>query len=81
MISSLSVTNQSATGDASQDQAAAPQPETSTEIPAAPAAPVQTQTASVPDATQPQIYGEDNADARIILRATQDAWVQVRGRV
>ncbi len=51
-----------------------------TEIPAAPAAPIPTQTVSVPDATQPQIYGEDNADARIILRATQDAWVQVRDR-
>lgn len=49
-----------------------------TEIPAAPAAPATTQTVSVPDATQPQIYGEDNADARIILRATQDSWVQVR---
>ncbi|WP_179954270.1 helix-turn-helix domain-containing protein [Denitrobaculum tricleocarpae] len=51
-----------------------------TEIPAAPAAPIPTQTVSVPDATQPQVYGEDNADARIILRATQDAWVQVRDR-
>lgn len=48
------------------------------EIPAAPAAPIPTQVVSVPDATQPQIYGEDNTDARIILRATQDAWVQVR---
>ncbi len=48
------------------------------EIPAAPAAPIPTQTVAVPDATQPQVYGEDNADARIILRATQDAWVQVR---
>lgn len=51
-----------------------------TEIPAAPAAPIPTQTVAVPDATQPQVYGEDNADARIILRATQDAWVQVRDR-
>lgn len=48
------------------------------EIPAAPAAPIPTQTVSVPDATQPQVYGEGNTDARIILRATQDAWVQVR---
>lgn len=48
------------------------------EIPAAPVAPIPTQTVAVPDATQPQVYGEDNADARIILRATQDAWVQVR---
>ncbi|MEO3427218.1 RodZ domain-containing protein [Pelagibius sp. CAU 1746] len=29
---------------------------------------------------QPQVYGEENADARIVLRATQDAWVQVRDR-
>ncbi len=78
VISSLSVTNQTATGDALSEQPATAQPEASTEIPAAPAAPVPTQTVSVPDATQPQIYGEDNADARIILRATQDAWVQVR---
>lgn len=62
VISSQTVTNQVAAA----------------EIPAAPAAPVTTQTVSVPDATQPQVYGEDNADARIILRATQDAWVQVR---
>lgn len=68
VISSQTVTNQVAV--ASQVS--------SSEIPAAPAAPVTTQTVSVPDATQPQVYGEDNADARIILRATQDAWVQVR---
>jgi len=27
-----------------------------------------------------QIYGRGNVDARIILRATQDSWVQVRDR-
>lgn len=63
VISSQTVTNLSAS---------------QTEIPAAPAAPIPTQTVAVPDSTQPQVYGEDNADARIILRATQDAWVQVR---
>ncbi len=68
VISSQSVTN----------QVAAVNQVDATEIPAAPAAPVTTQTVTVPDATQPQVYGEDNADARIILRATQDAWVQVR---
>jgi cytoskeletal protein RodZ len=26
----------------------------------------------------PQIYGENNADARIVLRAREDSWVQVR---
>ena len=67
VISSQAVTNQVATSDIP-----------SAEIPAAPAAPVTTQLVSVPDATQPQVYGEDNANARIILRATQDAWVQVR---
>lgn len=29
---------------------------------------------------EPQVYGEENADARIVLKATQDAWVQVRDR-
>ena len=29
---------------------------------------------------QPQVYGEENADSRIVLKANQDAWVQVRDR-
>ena len=29
---------------------------------------------------QPQVYGSENADARIVLKANQDAWVQVRDR-
>lgn len=29
---------------------------------------------------EPRVYGEENADARIVLKATQDAWVQVRDR-
>jgi cytoskeletal protein RodZ len=29
---------------------------------------------------QPTVYGEENADARIVLKASQDAWVQVRDR-
>ncbi|WP_282604183.1 RodZ domain-containing protein [Pelagibius sp. Alg239-R121] len=78
VISSQSVTNQAATNQAAANQAATNQTAASTEIPAAPAAPVTTQLVAIPDATQPQIYGEDNSDARIILRATQDAWVQVR---
>lgn len=28
----------------------------------------------------PAVYGEENADARIVLKAHQDAWVQVRDR-
>lgn len=29
---------------------------------------------------QPTVYGDENADARIVLKANQDAWVQVRDR-
>ncbi|WP_193368542.1 RodZ domain-containing protein [Pelagibius marinus] len=29
---------------------------------------------------EPQVYGAENADARIVLKASQDAWVQVRDR-
>lgn len=29
---------------------------------------------------EPKVYGEENVDARIVLRANQDAWVQVRDR-
>ena len=29
---------------------------------------------------EPKVYGEENADARIVLKANQDAWVQVRDR-
>ncbi len=29
---------------------------------------------------EPQVYGAENADARVVLKATQDAWVQVRDR-
>jgi cytoskeleton protein RodZ len=29
---------------------------------------------------EPTVYGEENGDARIVLTATQDAWVQVRDR-
>ena len=29
---------------------------------------------------QPTVYGEENADSRIMLKAHQDAWVQVRDR-
>ena len=41
---------------------------------------------SVPETTAffsgrvPRIYGENNQDARIIVRAIQDSWVQVRDR-
>ncbi|MPZ08785.1 MAG: DUF4115 domain-containing protein [Kiloniellaceae bacterium] len=29
---------------------------------------------------QPTVYGEENGDARVVLKANQDAWVQVRDR-
>lgn len=29
---------------------------------------------------EPRVYGEESADARIVLKANQDAWVQVRDR-
>ncbi|MEQ8402443.1 MAG: DUF4115 domain-containing protein [Roseitalea porphyridii] len=29
---------------------------------------------------EPKVYGEENSDARIVLKANQDAWVQVRDR-
>ena len=45
-----------------------------------PSPPVIPQTAAVPGARTPRIYGENNGDSRIVLRATQDSWVQVRDR-
>lgn len=44
---------------------------------AIPAAPSTTQVA-VAGGREPQVYGADNDDARIVLRARQDSWVQVR---
>ncbi len=46
------------------------------EEPAIPAAPAQEQTAAVEAG---RVFGADNADSRITLRAMQDSWVQVRG--
>ena len=48
---------------------------TEAEIPAAPEA---EQPPALVDGRQPQIFGETNSDARIILRATQDCWIQVK---
>lgn len=45
---------------------------------AIPAAPTGTRTASANDGGG-RVFGAGNADARIILRATADSWVQVRG--
>jgi cytoskeleton protein RodZ len=49
--------------------------DTQTTIPAAPAA---EQGTGASDEPEPRIYGANHTDARIILRATQDSWVQVR---
>jgi len=49
---------------------AAPEPEAAAPVPAAPSL------ASVP--TDGRVYGEENVNARIILRAREDSWVQVR---
>lgn len=45
-----------------------------------PAAPASNQASSFLVNQEPQVYGDDNADARIVLKANQDAWVQVRDR-
>jgi len=44
-------------------------------IPAPPSAP---EVASLPEEAAPRSYGETAAPSRIVLRATQDSWVQVR---
>ncbi len=47
---------------------------------AIPPAPANGQPSSFLLNQEPQVYGGDNADARIVLKANQDAWVQVRDR-
>lgn len=46
-------------------------------IPSAPLAP---ETAAISSERAPRVYGENNQGARIIVRAIQDSWVQVRDR-
>ncbi len=49
------------------------------EAPAAiPAAPVADETPPASDVRQPRVYGANHVGVRIVLLATQDAWVQVR---
>ena len=43
-----------------------------------PAVPTTSQTVVIPDNRTPRVYGEKSANTRIILRAVQDAWVQIR---
>lgn len=52
------------------------------EPPPAPSAPEPAPRASEPASGRyvPQVYGAANADARVVLRAQMDSWVQIRGR-
>lgn len=43
-----------------------------------PAPPVATQTLGLSTVRSPRIYGEGNDDTRVVLRAIQDSWVQIR---
>ncbi|MFQ6016938.1 MAG: RodZ domain-containing protein [Kiloniellaceae bacterium] len=43
-----------------------------------PAVPTRPQTVVIPDTGSPRVYGERTENTRIILRAVQDSWVQVR---
>ena len=54
--------------------ATAPEPQ------AIPAAPSTSETAAASGPLEAQVYGRGNVGTRIVLRATQDSWVQVRDR-
>lgn len=43
-----------------------------------PAVPTTPETVIIPDDRSPRVYGGSNEDSRIIIRALQDSWVQVR---
>ena len=47
-------------------------------LPAIPDAPAATQIAALANEPAPQVYGADNENARVVLRAKQDSWVQIR---
>jgi cytoskeletal protein RodZ len=46
-------------------------------IPAPPSTP---ETVVIPDDRSPRVYGGSNDDSRIVIRAVQDSWVQVRDK-
>jgi cytoskeleton protein RodZ len=56
---------------------AEPAPEEIVEIPLPPTA---TPDMALSSVRSPRVYGESNAGARIVLRALQDSWVQIRDR-
>ena len=64
----------------SPDIAVAPAPAPLAAIPAVPSLSAPTPSAPGGEAqpTDPRVYGEGNADARIVLRARGDSWVQIR---
>ena len=80
---SAAVSSPETTEVAADQTAASPVPAveaaTATEVAAAiPDAPATEESAVAYRPLEAQVYGRGNLDARIILRATQDAWVQVR---
>jgi cytoskeletal protein RodZ len=50
------------------------------EIMAIPLPPTATPDMALSSVRSPRVYGESNAGARIVLRAVQDSWVQIRDR-
>ncbi|WP_299619931.1 helix-turn-helix domain-containing protein [Pelagibius sp.] len=62
------------------EQSAALAPATGQNGLAIPAAPANNQPSSFLVNQEPRVYGDENTDARVVLRANQDAWVQVRDR-
>ncbi len=64
------------TGTLGSTAAAAPLVERTVVIPAPPAVP----RSMVPTDRSPRVYGESTEGTRIVLRALQDSWVQVRDR-
>jgi cytoskeleton protein RodZ len=43
-----------------------------------PAPPTASETVVIPDDRSPRVYGGSNDESRIVIRALQDSWVQVR---
>ncbi len=63
--------------DTPSADSAEPAPEEIVEIPLPPTS---TPDMALSSVRSPRVYGESNAGARIVLRAVQDSWVQIRDR-
>jgi cytoskeleton protein RodZ len=76
----LNLTNQSEPAQATEPAPVDEQPimQQTVVIPAPPAPPAPAPDFAAPGERQPQTYGGSNEHSRIILRALQDSWVQVR---